>query len=80
MTVFDKFMEMIKQSWTWARLTDDERFRVSDLLEHCYNYKKLLSRSESKQYEMLHLIYNAFLEGCGYQPFGWREDKVSIND
>ena len=65
----DYYSYVLKKSWTWDRLTEDERHRFNSL--SLDNIKSTRTAYETK--EMVNLIYTAFLEGCGYKPTGWRE-------
>lgn len=66
------WLEMIKQSWTWARLTDDERKAFSGLLEHpCSSV--VIRGNYDQRWEACEALYHTFLEGLGYKPLDWRE-------
>lgn len=62
------FMEMISHSWTWNRLTEDEKQRFSNSI-----YSTKVKGNYSQRWEVLHGFYSFFLEGVGYKPIGWRE-------
>ena len=62
------FIEMIGHSWTWARLTEEEKKRFSSTI-----YSSKVKGTYSQRWELLNSFYRFFLEGCGYKPFGWRE-------
>ena len=62
--------EVIKKSWTWAKLTEEEKFNFLYLL----NFDKIKGTAKNR-IEVLHLVYHAFLVGLGYQPINWREEN-----
>ena len=66
------FVNMIQASWTWKRLTNDERKRFMDLLILAQNRNDIKGTYEQRR-NNLHLMYEAFLQGCKYEPIGWRE-------
>ena len=72
MEVLDKFKEMTINSWTYARLTTEEVDRLNKILES-NTLKKILKYSDNHKWEVLHEIYHAFLEGCGYDGQTWRD-------
>ena len=63
---------VIKKSWTWGRLTDDERKRFLSL-----DFSKISGR-DATRIEWFHSMYYAFLLGLGYKPIGWRETDKEI--
>ena len=60
--------KVIKKSWTWARLTEEERqrFLAMEFFDH-------IKGTERTRIEWLHSIYDAYLTALGYKPIGWRE-------
>lgn len=64
------FLEMIFKSWTWARLTDQEKVKFVDLINND-NYN--ISGNYLQRYNAYNFGYFAFLQGLGYKPTGWRE-------
>ncbi len=64
------FSDVIKKSWTWARLTEEERRQFENLngLDH-------IKGTAAQRVEWLHSLYHAFLTGLGYTPIGWREPE-----
>jgi hypothetical protein len=60
---------VIKKSWTFERLTEQEKQQVLSLLDNMQCKAKTpggVSRAIEK-------IYSKFLEAVGYKPCGWRE-------
>lgn len=62
------FQNVIKKSWTWDRLTDEERQRF----EHMNVFARIKGDEET-QIEWLSTIYLSYIEALGYKPIGWRE-------
>lgn len=61
---------VIMQSWTWDRLTEDERKRFME----CLNSSKLFGTREQR-ISIIHGLYHAFLSALGCEPIGWREEE-----
>lgn len=67
-TISDYMERVIKKSWTWEKLTDDEKKRFLAM--------KVFDRikgSDAARIEWLNTIYSAFLDALEYKPIGWRE-------
>lgn len=60
--------EVYKKSWTYLRLSEDERKTIIRLLYCC----KLYGHNERQICETLNDVYTAFLMALGYRPSGWR--------
>jgi len=74
MEIIDKFREMIRNSWTYAKFTVEEADRWNDVLESVSTQEaiKILS-SEKNQWKVLQAIYSSYLDGLGYDGFNWRD-------
>ena len=68
---FSDFMDMIRNSWTYDRMTNDEKERLYKAFEwvECCG----LAGTYKQRFAILHIAYNAFLQGIGYTDFNWRE-------
>lgn len=66
------YIEAIKRSWTYARLTDEERARLFKAIQNCCD--TCLKGSYQQRREQLQSIYYAFLLALDYKPIGWREN------
>ena len=66
------FCTMIWQSWTYARLTPEERSRFFELLTTERFKKYRIIGTYKQRLEALQGYYEMFLAGCGYKPTGWR--------
>ena len=64
--------DMIVKSWTWAKLTKEERNKFGDELNK-ETTKKIISGTYKKRWEILNVLYSMFLEGCGYNGGNWRD-------
>ena len=69
MAVENYFQNVIKKSWTWARLTEEEQKRFIDMPVF-----DNIKGSDKTRMEWLHTIYLSFITGLGYKPIGWREE------
>lgn len=65
------FQTVIKKSWTWDKLTEEEqqRFINMDVFDK-------IKGNDKQRIEWLNTIYQSFLTGLDYQPVGWREEAV----
>ena len=63
----DEFIEMIILSWTWDRLTAEEKAAFFAVLP------TVLHGTFRQRFETCQLIYTAYLAGLGYRPIGWRD-------
>ena len=71
--VEDYFQTVIKKSWTWDRLTEEERQRFIDM-----DIFDKIKGTDKQRIELLYTIYQAFLQGVGYKPIGWRESEPDV--
>ena len=65
------FQTVIKKSWTWDRLTEEERQHFIDM-----DVFDNIKGNDKQRIEWLNTIYQAFLTGIGYEPIGWREKDI----
>ena len=68
------WVNMIVRSWTWSKLTDNEKNRFGDELEKEIT-QKVISGTYKQRWEILSALYSMFLEGCGYNGIAWRENN-----
>lgn len=66
------FCEMVRKSWTFQRMTEDEQGKCWDAL-HFASSQNLLKGTYKVRWGILQGIYNAFLAGIGYTGCFWRE-------
>lgn len=81
--VFD-FYGMIKESWTWARLTPAEKYKFEDILIDHTEFKGInypsnkITGSYQQRFRAYNVIYRAFLDGLGYDGPAWREPNSEV--
>ena len=64
----------IKKSWTWARLTEQERERFENCI-FCEAFKKALRGKYLQRWEMMNRVYSVFLAGVGCDSIDWRANN-----
>lgn len=64
------FQNVIKNSWTWQRLTEEEKQRFYDL----DIFHEIKGNKDTRE-QWLFTIYAGFLAGCGYDGSKWREPE-----
>ena len=70
--VFKDHLDMIKNSWTYARLTNEEKERLEELYyKNCV--RNSIKGTYNQRYETLNILYSVFLSGVGYTNGNWRE-------
>ena len=69
--VFD-FLAMISKSWTFARMTEEEKRSCKDLF-FSVPCEQALKGDYKARWKVCQALYNAFLYGIGYNGFMWRE-------
>ena len=69
---YDDFINMLVNSWTYNRLTDDEKNRVRDSLRRACDRGAVIGNYKQR-FEILHAVYFSFLLALEYVPIGWRE-------
>lgn len=68
------YLEMIKQSWTWGRLTEKEKRTFEYLITEHSPIKNSIKGTYKQRYELANDLYYTFLMGCGYDnDINWRE-------
>ena len=68
----NNYISMTIHSWTFDRMTEDEKKRCIESLK----YAKVAGAYNTR-WEILHSIYHAFLLGLGYTGPRWREPENS---
>ncbi len=63
------FNELIKNSWTYNRMTKEEKLKWNEVLSNCFD----INGSYDQRIHCLHKVYTAFLIGIGYTGWKWRE-------
>lgn len=73
-----EYLEMIKKSWTWAKLTEKEREKFSELLEHPCS-AVVIRGNYNQRWEACEALYHTYLEGLGYKPLDWRDNQPTVS-
>ena len=68
-----EFKKMIEASWTYAKMTDEEKEKWARVLESAPIYDAVKG-TWGQRWNILNGIYHAFLVGIGYTDWQWRED------
>lgn len=68
------FYKMIKNSWTYAKMTEKEQEKLSATLFLNVPVENALKGTYEQRWAILQAIYAAFLNGIGYNDFSWREE------
>lgn len=71
---YSDWFDMIFKSWTWKRLTDDEKTTFTNRMNDWCNYDGHLVGTYKQRWEVLEELYYMYLLGIGYEPIGWREN------
>ena len=69
----DNFIKMIESSWTYEKLTRQEKEQLYETFYHTITNEAVKGNYDTR-WKILQAIYHSFLKGCGYNSFNWRED------
>ena len=72
--VITDFNNMIINSWTYLKLTKEEKDNWNKVLMD-YRTKKCLKGTYNARWEILQAIYGTYLITLGYNGFEWRDNK-----
>ena len=73
--VIEKFDEMIKNSWTYNKMTIEEKSKWNNILYSEYPTRDCLKGNYNQRWKVLNALYRAYLIGIGYTDFNWRETE-----
>lgn len=65
------YMKMIKESWTWEKLTEEEKTNFEKSVLWSLE-QKIIVGNYKQRYMILHALYHTFLNGVGYTNENWR--------
>ena len=68
------FLKMVKRSWTYARMTEQEQEKCVSALRFGVEQGLVAGRYEQR-WGQLQAIQHAFLLGIGYDGAFWRESR-----
>ena len=72
------YLKSIEQSWTWARLTQEEKEKFIELLDHpCSGI--VLRGTYDQRWQACDALYYTFLIGLGYSPLDWRDNQPTVS-
>jgi hypothetical protein len=66
------FKIMIEQSWTYGKMTKQERINWEKVLNNVRT-RDCLKGNYNTRWNILQAIYMSYLIGIGYDSFNWRE-------
>lgn len=66
------FNNMILESWTYAKMNNEEKENWNKVLTDI-RLKECLRGSYYARWDILQAIYHTYLIGLGYTNFNWRE-------
>ncbi len=69
---YSDFIEVIMHSWTWERMTAQER---DTFIDRVLEYSKVTG-SYNSRYNQYQNLYSAYLFGLGYSGGEWRENEM----
>lgn len=75
-TIDKYFQNVIKNSWTWKRLTEEEKERFLDIDT---TFNRIKGDKDTRE-QWLFTIYVGFLAGVGYDGIKWRESEKEKTD
>lgn len=70
LTAKSDFLETIKRSWTWGRLTMNERVTFEAMLS---TYDDAIKGTYDQRWRICQALYTTYLAGLGYTGGEWRE-------
>lgn len=68
------FKKMIFNSWTFDRMTLEERQKLFETFDNIQTEKALVGTYKTR-WTILQAIYSSFLIGLGYNGFNWRSGE-----
>ena len=71
--VLNDYIVMIKNSWTYEKLTEEEKENLKDIF-YSIRTENALKGTYKQRRAVLDAIYFSFLKGLNYEPIGWREN------
>lgn len=70
-----EYLEMIKKSWTWAKLTEKEKDRFLSLLDNPCS-TTIIKGDYDQRWDACEALYHFYLLGLDYDPLNWRENYL----
>ena len=73
--VIEDYQKMIYNSWTYGKMTAQERHQWAEVLDHL-KITNVLKGTYNQRWETLQAIYHSFLLALNY-TWNWREENES---
>lgn len=73
-TAYNDFIAMTVKSWTFDRLTEQERERLAKTFVWAKS-QNIIKGSYNDRWRTMQGLYHSFLDGVGYTDHKWREEK-----
>lgn len=74
--ILAQYRSMIIESWTFQRLTEEEKERLMIFLSpENPQIREALKGRRGHCWDILQAVYSSFLQALGYKPIGWREPE-----
>jgi hypothetical protein len=70
-----EYLEMIKKSWTWAKLTEKEKDKFLLLLDNPCS-TTVIKGDYDQRWDACEALYHTFLVGLDYDPLNWRDNYL----
>ena len=70
---YGDFIKMIRHSWTWAKLTEEERQTFIDECDF-WNHETIVG-TYRQRLKTLNGLYSMFLNGLGYRRGNFRSEE-----
>ena len=79
--ILEQYREMIKNAWTFQRLTKKEQDRIMYILsDNHVQTIEALKGTRQHCWNILQAIYSSYLLALDYKPIGWRESEDENNE
>ena len=72
-TAVNDFLELIRKSWSYGRMTEKERESMEEVFTSSL-FEKAIAGTRKQRFAICHAVYFSYLEGIGYTGAGWRDD------
>jgi len=75
--IFQKEIAQLKDSWTWAKLTETERtgfLRQLNVISNSFDHYSPTSITPAFIQEIINSLYQEFLTILDYEPLHWRDE------
>lgn len=66
------FMQMTYNSWTYNKMSTDEKNRLADVVAWCTN-QGIVKGTWKQRWDIMQAVYWSFLQGIGYDGPCWRD-------